>query len=248
MYTRGSIAHAGHFHGFSSGGYAFVVAAPLRLLLGLPMSALQIPGQVRQFVHLRLQPLKDALHPVHPLENVRARLCQRYSRCAGRTWILTLARFKSGRRLHHTATGFVFSEPTPSHSRRRVTLPRIAIEALERHRVRQAEERLALGAIWQGDYDLVFPNSIGGPMDDSHFRRREFAVLLKKAGLAHVRFHDLRHTAATLLFAQRVNARVVSEMLGHAGIAITLGLYGHVTPPNQQAATEAMDDVFEQKG
>ncbi len=76
-------------------------------------------------------------------------------------------------------------------------------------------------------------------MDDSHFRRREFAVLLKKAGLPHVRFHDLRHTAAALLFAQRVNAKAVSEMLGHSGIAITPRVYGPIKPPMQHAAASS---------
>jgi integrase len=149
--------------------------------------------------------------------------------------------------LHHTETGFVFAEPKTSHSRRRVTLPTVAVHALRRHHARQAEEKVALGPVWQGKHDLVFPNVIGGPMDDSHFRRREFATLLQRAELPHVRFYDLRHTAATRLFAQRVNAKIVSELLGHSGIAITLGLYGHVTPPMQQAAAEAMDSVFEQK-
>jgi integrase len=150
--------------------------------------------------------------------------------------------------LQHTKTGFVFSEPKTAHSRRRIALPTIAVHALRRHHTLQAAEKLALGPAWRGEYDLVFPSVTGGPMDDSHFRRREFATLLRRAKLPHVRFHDLRHTAATLLFTQRVNAKVVSEMLGHSGIAITLGLYGHVTPPMQQAAADAMDSVFEQKG
>ena len=71
--------------------------------------------------------------------------------------------------------------------------------------------------------------------------RREFATLLKKANISRIRFHDLRHTAATLLFAQGINPKVVSEMLGHSDIAITLSLYGHVTPPMQKEAADTMD-------
>ena len=55
----------------------------------------------------------------------------------------------------------------------------------------------------------------------------------------------LRHTVATLLFAERINPKVVSEMLGHSDIAVTLGLYGHVTPPMQQDAANAMDMLFD---
>ena len=82
-------------------------------------------------------------------------------------------------------------------------------------------------------------------MDPSHMVRREFAKLLKKANVPRIRFHDLRHTAATLLFAQGINPKVVSELLGHSDIAITLSLYGHVTPPMQQQAADAMDQLFE---
>ena len=104
---------------------------------------------------------------------------------------------------------------------------------------------MALGKVWQTTYDLVFPNTVGGPMELNHFRRREFCPLLEKAGLPRIRFHDLRHTVATLLFAQHINPKVVSELLGHSDIAITLGLYGHVTPPMQQEAANAMDMLFD---
>jgi integrase len=83
-------------------------------------------------------------------------------------------------------------------------------------------------------------------MDPSHMVRREFAKLLKKAAAPRIRFHDLRHTAATLLCAQGINPKVVSEMLGHPDIAITLSLFGHVTPPLQKEAADTMDQIFEQ--
>jgi integrase len=68
--------------------------------------------------------------------------------------------------------------------------------------------------------------------------------LLAKAGLPRIRFHDLRHTAATLLLQQRVNPKIVSEMLGHASISITLDLYSHALPDIQQESADAMDTVF----
>jgi integrase len=85
--------------------------------------------------------------------------------------------------LYHTGHEFIFTEPKTAKSRRRVHLPQIAVEALRKHRVLLLEERLALGAAWQTEYDLVFPSTVGGPMDPSHMVRREFARLLKKAGV-----------------------------------------------------------------
>jgi integrase len=146
--------------------------------------------------------------------------------------------------VYHDGSQFHFSPPKTVKSRRQVLLPSVTIGALQQHRLRQQQERRALGETWQTTYDLVFPNTVGGPMELNHFRRREFCRLLEKASLPRIRFHDLRHTVATLLFAQRINPKVVSEMLGHSDIAITLGLYGHVTPPMQQEAANAMDMLF----
>ena len=74
--------------------------------------------------------------------------------------------------------------------------------------------------------------------------RRWFEPLLARVGLPHIRFHDLRHTAATLLLLQAVDPKVVSEMLGHASIAITLDLYSHVLPDMQRDASAAMERVL----
>lgn len=145
--------------------------------------------------------------------------------------------------LQYTSEGFVFADPKTEHSRRRVTLPAMAVEALRHHRVRQLAERLQLGDAWT-DLDLVFPNAVGKPIDGINLLKYWFFPLLKKAGLPRIRFHDLRHTAATLLMARGINPKIVSEMLGHSHVSITLGLYGHVTPTMQQQAADAMDAVL----
>jgi integrase len=144
--------------------------------------------------------------------------------------------------LQRVSTGLVVMEPKTKHSHRRVGLTATAIAALRRHRARQAEERLQLGAARQ-DNDLVFTDEAGGPIDATKFLRNSFAPLLKAAGLPPMRFHDLRHTAATLLLGRGVHPKIVSEMLGHSQIAITLDLYSHVTPTMQREATAAMDAI-----
>jgi len=74
---------------------------------------------------------------------------------------------------------------------------------------------------------------------------RDFKHFLEVAGLPDIRFHDLRHTAATMLLRQKVNVKVVSEMLGHADISITLRIYAHELPGMHEAAAQAMDDLFQ---
>ena len=82
---------------------------------------------------------------------------------------------------------------------------------------------------------VVFTNEFGRPVDASNLRR-SFTNLLPKAGLPRIRFHDLRHTAATLLLSGGVHPKIASEMLGHASVAFTLDVYSHVTETMQREA------------
>lgn len=138
---------------------------------------------------------------------------------------------------------FSFSEPKSARSRRQVTLTAMAVAALSAHRVRQLEERLALGDAWQ-DNDLVFPLQDGSPMNGIHLLRYQFHPLLRQAGLPIIRFHDLRHSCATLLLGQGIHPSIVASLLGHSTITVTLDVYSHVTPTMQRAATEAMDRLL----
>jgi integrase len=134
-------------------------------------------------------------------------------------------------------------EPKTSGSRRQVQLSALGLKALKRHGARQAAERLKLGPDWD-DQDLVFPNHVGRPMSQANLLRRDFYPLLESAGLPRIRFHDLRHTAATLLLGQNINTKVVSEMLGHSRVGVTMDLYQHVTPTMQQEAARAFDTLL----
>jgi integrase len=95
-----------------------------------------------------------------------------------------------------------------------------------------------------GAQGLVFATQSGTLLHPSNLRDRSFTPLLKKAALPTIRFHDLRHTCATLLLGRNVNPKVVSEMLGHATIAITLDTYSHVLPDMQDHATRALEDAL----
>ena len=138
--------------------------------------------------------------------------------------------------------GWLEQEPKSARSRRSVALTPLAVAALQRHRQRQIEWRLEAMA-WE-DNGFVFANEVGRPMTPSNLTQRSFQPLLERAGLPRMRFHDLRHTAASLLLAQGVHPKIVSEMLGHSQIAITLDLYSHVTPTLQAEAAEKMQAVL----
>ena len=111
--------------------------------------------------------------------------------------------------------------------------------ALRRHKARQAARRLARGDSWRDD-GLVFDRGDGSLLHPNvaytTFRRRAAAL-----GLPAIRFHDLRHTAATLLLEQGVHPKIVQERLGHANVGITLNRYSHVTLDMQREAADQPD-------
>jgi integrase len=138
---------------------------------------------------------------------------------------------------------YILANTKTKHSRRTISLSQTAVEALKAHKLRQEEERQKLGQHWQ-NYDLVFPNQTGGLMIPDNLAKRGFKKLLEKAGLPDIRFHDLRHTAATLAIARGANIKQVSEMLGHSDVKTTLSIYTHVIPNMHQAVAEVMDDIL----
>lgn len=116
------------------------------------------------------------------------------------------------------------------------------VEALRAHRRRQLEERLAAGERWR-DSDLVFCGPLGGPLESSALRRWHKRHL-PAWRVPFIRFHDLRHTAATLMLLRGIQPHVVAKILGHASVAITLGLYGHVLRVQQQEAAAVMGAIL----
>jgi integrase len=131
-----------------------------------------------------------------------------------------------------------FGEPKSETSRRSVTLPPVVLDALKEHRRVQVAARLKAGAEWQ-DGDLILCDDHGVPLRQGALRRR-FARLLKDADLPAMRVYDLRHSCASLLLAAGKSLKVVSERLGHSGIALTADTYSHVSPGMQEQAADAL--------
>jgi len=146
----------------------------------------------------------------------------------------------------HPGVGLVLGEVKTKGSRRRIHIPEPTVAALRRHRVRMAEERLALGPAWEElplDHDLVFRSPIGTPVDPDNFRNATYRLTTEALG-ERWSPHELRHSAASLLIAQGVDLKIVSEVLGHSSIRITADVYGHLLDDAGVVAADAMSDLF----
>ena len=148
----------------------------------------------------------------------------------------TLTRTGNGKRV-------ALGDTKTKKSRRSIRLTPRGVDALRGHLTHQMEDIERLGDLYM-DQGLVFTTSTGGPINTSNLRQRSLMPLLKRAGLPHIRFHDLRHTCATLLLLKNVHPKFVQELLGHATIAITLDTYSHVMPGMGDQTARAMQDVL----
>ena len=135
--------------------------------------------------------------------------------------------------------GLVLSETKTDRSRRTIVLPVLAAESLRGWFAQQQHQRRAAGRTWNDD-GFVFTTSTGRPVDARNVER-SFRRLLRKAKLPRMRFHDLRHSCASLLLTQGVAPRVVMETLGHSRISVTMDTYTHVMPALQREAADAID-------
>lgn len=136
----------------------------------------------------------------------------------------------------------VLVEPKSETSRRTMPLPAPVAEALRQHRVRQAQEQLA-ARVWLNDLGLVFTTKHGGPLESTAVLRAHWSVL-EAAGLPRMRFHDLRHSCATLLLEAGIPLKVVAEVLGHSSPNVTQSIYMHVTAGLRAQATAAQARIL----
>ncbi len=135
-----------------------------------------------------------------------------------------------------------FQEPKSEHSRRRLDMsPRLGL-FLRDYKAQREAQRTLLGQPLSGN-DLVFSSIDGRPMDPGTLTH-SFARIVRQRGLSGVRFHDLRHTFASLMLLGSIHPKIVSEMLGHASVAFTLDVYSHVIPGMQKAAIRVLDEIL----
>lgn len=147
---------------------------------------------------------------------------------------------------HFQDYGFVENDTKTQTGRRKIILPDVVIQALVEQKAIQEEARQKAGPKWI-DRNLVFCNVVGNYIQPGYVWVC-FQKLLAKAGLPDMRFHDLRHSAATILLTMGVHPKVVQELLGHSSIAITMNIYSHLLPSIQGDAMGMMNDMFKADG
>jgi integrase len=140
---------------------------------------------------------------------------------------------------------YIEAEPKTQKSRRNVVIAPFALEALKEHRIRQLEAKLKAGEAWQ-EHDYVFCTMHGTHLNPNHIVE-EFKKLLNQAGLPNIRFHDLRHSAASLLLSLGTHPKVVQELLGHTQIGMTLDVYSHLLPGMQEEAMSKLDEALKKQ-
>src|SRR5260370_472013 len=143
---------------------------------------------------------------------------------------------------HIPGLGYKEGEPKTKAGRRTIELSSVTIGALKEHQVSQVQMRINAGEKWQ-EQGIVFCNIYGGFFNPAKVLVL-FQKLLEDAGLPHMRFHDLRHSAATILLEARVHLKMVQERLGHSTIATTADIYSHISSEMQQEVVDKIDDLF----
>jgi len=137
--------------------------------------------------------------------------------------------------------GIVFRPPKTHAGRRTIQLGEQMLHTLRNHREQLKTRAKVAGNRWQ-NYNLVFPSTVGTPIGGSNIIK-VFKEQIAKAGVKEIRFHDLRHTAASLMLNNGVPVLVVSKILGHSKTSTTLDIYGHLIPVMQEEAARIMDEI-----
>ncbi|NOH11525.1 MAG: site-specific integrase [Chloroflexi bacterium] len=138
--------------------------------------------------------------------------------------------------------GLMFEELKTETSQREIVLADSTIAILKKHKEFQQKEILLAGERWK-ENEIVFPSTIGSPLEPRNLYRH-FVEVTKKLGLPKIRFHDLRHTAATLMLIEGIHPKVVQERLGHSSVTLTLDTYSHVIPSMQTEVVEKLDKLL----
>ena len=185
-------------------------------------------------------------HRLEALFSVALGMGLRQGEALGLRWDdidLTAGTLRVRHQLQRVDGRLVLVPPKTTKSRRTLVLPPLILDALREHEKRQVAEKIWAGSRW-AETGLVFANRTGRP---TQARRviEQFHSALEDAGIRRIRFHDLRHSCATLLLVQGVSPPVVMEVLGHSEIALTMNAYSHVVPELQYEAAQRMQAILD---
>lgn len=197
--------------------------------------------QARQLLELLRGDRLEALY------SVALAVGMRQSEILGLLWAdvdLDEGMLRVQRQLQRRAGGWRFVPPKTAKGRRTIALPETAISALRAHRTRQLEERMRAGPLWN-EHGLVFPRGDGEPLNGQGVTRH-LQMVMERGGLPRKRFHDLRHSCASLLLAQGVPMKLIQVTLGHTSMKTTADIYAHVAPDLREQVASAMDGALAQ--
>ena len=205
-----------------------------------PLATRRVGQNVQVWAREELRRFLTAVadHDLHALFFLAATTGIRRGELAGLRWSdvdLDGARLTVNRQIVGIDGALGVSDLKTPSSRRTVALDEATVSELRRHRRQQREQQLATGARSDGDY--VFAQPDGSP-PNPHRITDTFIRAAKRLDVPRIRFHDLRHTHATILLQHNVNPKVVSERLGHSNLALTMNIYQHVMPTMQTAAAD----------
>jgi len=136
-----------------------------------------------------------------------------------------------------------FDEPKTRSSVASVNLTPVCFQALDEHKAAQRKERLKAGEAYK-DQNLIFSTATGGPLHDINVSERVYHAVLDTAGIHRRRFHDLRHTCASLMIHQGDSPKYVQQQLRHSSIEMTFDTYGHLFPDENREAVQRLDDTL----
>ena len=234
---------------------AFSMAQKQGLIQGNPCDAAELPKAVKA----EIKPLTDAEIPLflaaiesHPMRNAYA-LCLfaglREGECLGLSWgqiDLEARRITISQQLQHEKKkdGKYYIATTKNSKPRQIEPPEIAFQYLRAERLRQMENRLAAGPLWDNPHDLVFTNQTGGNLAISTFYKT-FKSIVASIGRPDARPHDLRHTAATVAIAAGADIKSVQDLLGHATASFTLNVYAHTSDRMKKDTAARMQSYYD---
>lgn len=145
--------------------------------------------------------------------------------------------------LVRAGTKLIFKEPKTEESKRSISAPYDLLKLLKEHKKKQIELKIRSGGEYNNKHNLVCTRDSGEPLNTSSFSHA-FGDFIKRRDIPHVRFHDLRHTNATLMLLSGTAPKVASSRLGHSTISITMDLYSHVLKDMNKDAADKLNEVI----